>query len=225
VKRLNPKEIIVVENGSSDHTLQVCLSHGVKILSFTDPLGLDIARAIGARETKGAYILFLDGDIIFSAEELKPYFYCADQSVDVFLNNLNPFYTSSSMIDFVSMAKSLLNQALALPHLQYSSLTATPHLLRRTAVDVIGYQNLAIPPKAQAIAALKGLVIQQTQGINVLARNPVKEHNRRKNNEVAQLILGDHLEAIHYAQSIAGKRILLPDTNRQRKLLEREPII
>ncbi|MEW5784270.1 MAG: glycosyltransferase [Bacillota bacterium] len=222
LKQLRPKEILVVENGSTDQTLRVCYNHGVKILSFTSPLGHDVGRAIGAKEAKGDYILFLDGDIIFTPEELRPYVNFSNCGADILLNNINPFFMLSSMIDYISMANALLNSALSLPQLQYSSLTSIPHVIRRSAVNLIGFQNLAVPPKALAIAVLKGLKIQQAAGINVLVRNPVREHNRRKKNKIEELILGDHLEAIEHVQSVIGNRLFLPDTNRRRYLIDHE---
>ncbi len=218
VQALQPLEIIVVENGSSDRTRSICTEHEVKGIFFNQRLGHDVGRAIGAREAAGDILLFLDGDIVFTAEELKP-FILACSEADLVLNNIRPYLKSSAMIDYVSMAKAFLNRTLAMSRLKYSSLTAVPHAMTKEAVAKIGYEHLAVPPKAQAIAALSGLKIEHIQGPNVLQRNKQKANNIHTGNEVEALILGDHLEALAWAQSVLGPRLKLVDDLRRRDKL------
>ncbi len=219
VQKLYPKEIIIIENGSTDKTVGICREHGVRCFSYPHPIGHDVGRAVGAKKATGEILLFLDGDIIFQPEELLPYIEACSGDVDIALNNLNPFYSHSSMIDAVSMAKAFLNRLLLLSRLRYSSLTAIPHAMKRTAAEHIGFSNLAVPPKAQAIAALKGLSIQHVQGVDVFTTNKCRKYNSSSTNHVEEMILGDHLEAIEFVQSVVGKRGYLYDTIRLRKFL------
>ncbi|WP_274363643.1 glycosyltransferase [Paenibacillus thermotolerans] len=207
VKELMPKEIIVVENGSKDRTKEICLSLGVKCISYENSIGHDIGRAIGAMESTGDILLFLDGDIVFSPEQLIPFIKSCCENVDIALNNVNPFYLHKSMIDAVSLAKSFLNRLLSFPQLGYSSLTAIPHAMKRDAAEFIGFENLAVPPKAHAIALLFGLQVDQVQGINVLISNKIRPVHLTESNKVEQMILGDHIEAIHWVQSLIGRRV------------------
>lgn len=207
LEQLHPKEIIVVENGSQDSTLEKCKGDGVKCISYPFQLGHDVGRAIGAREASGDILLFLDADIVFKAEELRPFIVECMRDTDIVLNNLNPFYISSAMIDYVSMAKSYLNHILQRSDLGYSSLTAVPHAMKKTVADEIGYPNLAVPPKAQAIAMTKKFNVQHVHGVNVLERNKRKQHNHRSGNLVENMILGDHIEAIQWLQKQKGKRV------------------
>lgn len=216
VKLLKPKEIIVVENGSSDYTLDICLYHGAKCFSFPDRLGHDIGRAIGAREASGEVLLFLDGDIQFVADDLLPYIKACYGTADIALNDVNKFYRHTSQIDNVSMAKHFLNKILAVSHLGYSSLTAVPHAMKSSAIRTIDYQNLAIPPKAQAIAILRGLNIQQVKGVNVFQHNRRNLYNSNPANHVERMILGDHVEALQWVQSEVGERGLCRDLFRRR---------
>lgn len=220
VQKLYPKETIVIENGSTDKTVDICLKKGARCFSYPQPIGHDVGRAVGAKKATGDILLFLDGDIVFSPQELLPFIEACYGDVDIALNNINPFYTHSSMIDAVSMAKAFLNRLLLLSRLRYSSLTAIPHAMKRTAAEIIGFSNLAVPPKAQAIAALKGLAIEHVKGVDVFTRNKSHKYNSKSTNYVEEMILGDHLEAIEYVQSVVGQRAYFHDTIRVRKTIE-----
>jgi len=54
-------EIIVVNDGSTDATQQVALSHAVACLNI-EPSGPAAARNQGAAQARGELILFTDGD-------------------------------------------------------------------------------------------------------------------------------------------------------------------
>ncbi|GAA4707165.1 glycosyltransferase family 2 protein [Brevibacillus fulvus] len=220
VKKLNPKEIIVIENGSTDQTLDVCLDHGVKCISYPFRLGHDVGRAIGARESTGDVLLFLDGDIVFSSKDLAPFVAACYEGVDLALNDVNPFYTNTELLDYVSLAKAFLNKSLLHSELGYASLTAVPNAMRRSAVELIGYNNLAVPPKAQAMAAILGLSIRCVHFVNVFKPNKVRLYNSTENNRVEQMILGDHIEAIEWARSVKGDRVFFADHLRRREILD-----
>jgi len=55
-------EIIVVNDGSSDNTEQVCLDAGVKVITHPYAKGNGAAVKAGARAAQGDYIVFMDGD-------------------------------------------------------------------------------------------------------------------------------------------------------------------
>jgi glycosyltransferase involved in cell wall biosynthesis len=209
----------VVENGSTDKTLDICLEHSVTCFSYPYLLGHDVGRAIGAREATGDVLLFLDGDMVLAAEELLPFAAACYNDVDIALNNVNPFLSRSSMIDYVSMAKSYLNRSLQLPHLGYSSLTAVPHAMKKQVAEKIGYENLTVPPKALAIAAMLGFNIQHASSVDVIKPNKLRNYNHSKHNFVADMILGDHVEAIRWVQAAAGDRLFFSDSIRKRHIL------
>ena len=55
-------EIIVVNDGSSDDTVSVCVSHQVKVISHPYPKGNGAAIKSGARGASGDVLLFMDAD-------------------------------------------------------------------------------------------------------------------------------------------------------------------
>lgn len=214
---LNPKEVIILENGSHDRTVHRCVQFPVTCYSFPFHLGHDVGRAIGARIATGEVLLFIDGDILFQPSELIPFIHGCYEGADITLNDVNPFYYHSSMIDDVSMAKAFLNRIMAANQFQYASLTAVPHAMSKQMAERIGYEHLAIPPKAQAIALARGAMIQLVKGINVFSSNRLRREHFQEGNVVAQMILGDHLEAVSWLAKHEGIRGRLLDEIRKRE--------
>ena len=55
-------EVIVVDDGSTDSTAQVCEDAGVTVISHPYSKGNGAAIKTGARAARGDYIVFMDGD-------------------------------------------------------------------------------------------------------------------------------------------------------------------
>ena len=55
-------EIIVVNDGSTDDTIQVCQQHNVKVVTHLYSKGNGAAIKTGARMASGDYIVFMDAD-------------------------------------------------------------------------------------------------------------------------------------------------------------------
>ncbi|MNR45691.1 hypothetical protein D3C85_1645700 [compost metagenome] len=75
-------------------------------------------------------------------------------------------------------------------------MTAVPHALSRRALEVIGYRELMVPPKAQAISLMKQLRVEKAGTVNVFKQNRLRQGNTGAGNRVEQLIAGDHAEAL-----------------------------
>jgi hypothetical protein len=212
--RLPFHEIIVVLNGNTDDSYQIVESHwaNAQIVSYKEPLGHDVGRAVGARASSADIMLFLDGDMCIPAEHLLPFVYEAERGADVVLNPLSKLVPDFKQCDSVSRAKDFLNRCLGRPDLQIDSLTAVPHALSRKAIKLLGAKALIVPPMAQMLAIRSGLTIARASiAVDVFQRNRVRKHNQTPVNRMEQLILGDHLEALGEAMKVAGPRLGFPD--------------
>lgn len=210
-------EVIVVANGSTDGTAQAAESLGAKVLHYPEPLGHDVGRSIGAREAKGRIILFTDGDIVISAKDLMPLVKAVENGVDIALNSyLGP--TDKMNVHGVVLAKHALNIALSRPELKGASMTTIPHAISRKALEAIGWEQLAIPPKAQAIGICRGLDVRAVHYIEVGKTNP-RRRRKQGDDPLEGLIVGDHLEAIEWYIRATNERGNKPDLTRAREVV------
>ncbi len=213
-------EIIVVANGSTDGSKQIAESMGARVVSFAEPLGHDVGRSIGAGLANGEILLFLDGDMVIPARDLRRFVHTVHRGVDVALNRyLGPIRTRN--VHPVVLAKHALNAALGRTDLQGTSMTTIPHAISRRALAAIGTAALAVPPKAHAMAVQKGLIVRPVHLVPVGRLNP-----RRKRrwtilgtDTVGQLIMGDHLEAIRWLLNTTGERGRHTDLMRNRNVV------
>lgn len=76
-------EIIVVNDGSSDSTGQVCRDAGVKVITHPYAKGNGAAVKAGARAATGEYIVFMDGDGQHAAEDVARLMAEVDKGYDL----------------------------------------------------------------------------------------------------------------------------------------------
>ena len=63
LKELHAKaEILVIDDGSTDKSVEICQQFGVKVISHPHPLGNGAAIKTGARNATGEIIVFMDAD-------------------------------------------------------------------------------------------------------------------------------------------------------------------
>ncbi|MGZ7440723.1 glycosyltransferase [Paenibacillus sp. TH7-28] len=202
------KEIIVVLNGCSDGSFTaVERDPRVTKLNFPERLGHDIGRAIGAAAASEPILLFTDGDMVLPAEDLAAFLIAVDQGMDIALNDLSPYLPSFPQQDEVTRCKTFLNQALGRPDLKANSLTAVPHAISRRALQTVGTGALIVPPKAQALALARGLAVGAPHSVDVVRKNRIRSGNTGAGNGVAQMIIGDHIEALDAVMQTEGVRL------------------
>lgn len=220
-KTYSDVEVIVVCNGTTDGSDRLAVMYGAKVLLYAAPLGHDVGRYVGALEAKGDIILFMDGDIAIPHHQLRPFIQAIrNGGVDIALNRYEGNIHRKNVHDVV-IAKYALNYALSRADLRGSSLTTIPHAMSRNALQTIGAESLIVPPKAQAIAIHKGLVVQAVHFVDVGKRNPIK-YTGRRSHPVKQLIVGDHLEAIHWFTEQTNFRGNMTDLARAREKVSTE---
>ncbi|KUP25523.1 hypothetical protein AWJ19_18910 [Paenibacillus sp. DMB5] len=205
VQRLAPAEIIVVLNGCTDNSFQAArLCRQATVVHVPEPAGHDVGRSLGAKLSKGDILLFLDGDMVIPASELAGFAAAVDGGVDVALNDLDGLLPPFGLSDNVTRCKLYLNMVLGRSDLGACSMTAVPHALSRRALEVIGYRELMVPPKAQALALLKQLRVEKAGTVNVFKQNRLRQDNTGAGNRVEQLIAGDHAEALKAVLMLSG---------------------
>ncbi|WP_336786069.1 glycosyltransferase family 2 protein [Paenibacillus sp. MMO-177] len=218
LERMPLHEIVVVVNGSTDSSFMMArTSSKAIILHYNEALGHDVGRAIGAKITTSDVVIFLDADIPVAAEQQLSFVTEVDRGLDVALNDLSRYIGMFSDWDEVSIMKYFLNRSNRRDDLNVNSMTAVPHALSRKAIEVIGSANLAVPPKAQAIALQRGLRIGIGGSIDVFKKNRHRKDNVGANNPISRLIMGDHLEALGWAMREENPRLKYTDHLRKRE--------
>ncbi|PZD95131.1 family 2 glycosyl transferase [Paenibacillus sambharensis] len=218
LRKLPLCDIITVINGTTDGSLAAALDvPGITIVHMPEPLGHDVGRAVGAGMTDADIVLFVDGDLPVPASELMPFLTAVSKGADVALNDIMPYLGRFDRWDDVSVIKAFVNTALGRRSLRANSLTSVPHALSRKALETIGTGRLAVPPAAQAAAILAGLKVTACYSVDVITRNRVRRTNTGRGNDVARLIMGDHMEALSNAMEQEGPRLGLPDLVRRRE--------
>lgn len=214
--KVHPKtEVIVIANGCSDGSAELARKLGAIVLEYAEPLGHDVPRAIGAKHAKGDVLLFIDGDMVIPAAELRPFVGCILAGSDVALNSYNgPVQTRD--VHPVINAKYMLNSLLSRADLKGASLTAVPHALSRTAAEQLGYGRLARPPVAQAAAVLAGFKVTPAHFVDVGRLNRRRKRHGHKDTLIP-VIVGDHMEAVNLILERLGNRGGFSDLGRLRE--------
>lgn len=221
LERLPLQELVLIVNGSSDGSFSAARSSRKAIIvHYGKALGHDVGRAIGARLTTADIVLFADADFPVPAEQFVPFVRAVDGGLDVALNDISPFVGTFAERDGVSVLKEFLNRALDRPDLTVNSLTAVPHALSRSAIARIGAAQLAVPPKAHAIALCSGLKVGAPASVDVISVNRLREGNTGTRNAVSQMIAGDHAEALEWAMRERDARLSFADNLRMRSLIK-----
>jgi glycosyltransferase involved in cell wall biosynthesis len=173
-RKLEPLEIIIVVNGSTDRTATIATSLGATVIEYPERLGHNVGRSIGALEARGDILLFIDSDFAIPATELQPFANAVAEGIDVALNNLNPFLTFQYPIHNVSLIKYAFNMICNQKELGIGSLVAVPHAISRACLEQVGFEFLVCPSLAQAKALSKGFNIACVHTVNVMRPNRIR---------------------------------------------------
>jgi len=222
VRKIEPKEIIVVVNGSTDATAEIAMANGATTIIFPERLGNDVGRAIGAKIAVADILLFLDGDFAIPPGDLFPFARAISQGADVTLNDLNYYLNLRFPLHIVTACKYAVNLALDRMDLGVGSMVAVPHALSRRALDAIGWESLLSPTMAQVMATLAGLDVRCVQRVEVDQLNRIRpeQHFAPAGYPPAvDRIIGDHVEGLWYLLQAKGRRGGLYDGGRLRERL------
>jgi glycosyltransferase involved in cell wall biosynthesis len=198
-RKIEPLEIIVVVNGSTDNTEKIAKQLGATVIVYKEALGHDVGRAIGAFVATGDIILFTDADFAIPAHDLHPFAQAVANGLDVALNDLN--FNILFPLYIVNVYKYMLNLACHRKDLGVGSILAVPHAISRRCLDGIGWEALLNPCRANAKAVLEGYKVSCVHFVDVMSPNRIRpdQHFAATGHPQAVLrIIGDHLEAISY---------------------------
>ena len=76
-------EVIVVNDGSTDRTVEVCEQAGVSVVTHPYSKGNGAAIKSGARAASGDYIVFIDGDGQHDPADIEKLLYKIDEGYDL----------------------------------------------------------------------------------------------------------------------------------------------
>lgn len=216
-RKVHPQtEVIVVANGSTDGSIAVAKRKGARVIIYPDALGHDVGRAVGAIAAQGAALLFIDGDMVIPAADLRPFVHAVlSGDTDLALNDYSG-PTDRAVVHSVVLAKHALNAMLGRPDLRGTSMTAVPHAISRGLLEQVDASALAVPPLAHAKAVKLGFKVRAVKHVNVGRLNAARRE-RERTNPLERLIVGDHLEAIDWLTGQTDDRGGMRDTERKRE--------
>jgi glycosyltransferase involved in cell wall biosynthesis len=196
--------IIAVINGCTDSTLDEALNikdNRIILLAFTEPLGIDIPRAVGASlayQLGATGVVFVDGDMTGDFQlHLSNILDALDQGVDLALVNCYPYITSrQKLTSIVLRFRGLLNMELGLYRdLGLASPTHGPHGISRKLFEIVPLDNLAVPPTVLVGAKRNNLNIKVVTSIpHSLLSSPARK--RYHTRMITHTIIGDCLQAL-----------------------------
>ncbi len=216
ILRLPVSYIILVINGCTDRTFELARSipdPRLHILYFTEPLGIDIPRAIGALyarhlDVKGA--LFVDGDMSGDIyQNLLHLITAVESGIDVALTNCYPYITHrQKLANLVLRFRAKLNRELdLLKTLGLATPTHGPHALSEHALQVLPFQAIAIPPLTLFWAKKSSFSIKVATSIRHEALHSPRKH-RRHARLIAETIIGDCLMGLALSRNTPLTRTL-----------------
>ncbi|WP_185971015.1 glycosyltransferase [Alkalicoccobacillus porphyridii] len=224
VNRLDPDKVIVVVNGSTDQTARIARNKGASVIYYSEPLGNDLGRAIGAMDSDADIYLFTDADIVIKAEDLLPFVHDIENGTDVSINSVDNV-TKVKGADMISFARYYLNFIQQKPELRAENILTIPHAFSKKGLDIIHKATLTNPMLANAVAADKGLNISVPHSIDVLSINKIRPNHLLKEGEVMsgamQRMHGDMVEALDYLTSTHGASLHYPPLTNYQAISDR----
>lgn len=138
-----PYEIIVVDNGSSDGTVDICRQEGITFISLASNVGFPAACNKGLKIATGDTILLLNNDVIVTRNWLQNMLNCLNSDTNIgIVGPLTNYASGKQQIDmpYTSLEEmsSQLNEPDAKKWLQVERIVGMCFLFKRELMDRIG---------------------------------------------------------------------------------------
>ncbi|KKO54276.1 glycosyltransferase family 2 protein [Paenibacillus sp. DMB20] len=146
-----PYEIIVVDNGSTDGTADVCRQEGITFISLAGNAGFPAACNKGLRIATGDSLLLLNNDVIVSRNWLTNMLGCLYSSPEIgIVGPLTNYASGKQQIDMpytnVDDMAHQLNESDAQKWLQVDRLVGFCFLFKRQLLERIGFLDERFSP-------------------------------------------------------------------------------
>ncbi|MHA2858298.1 glycosyltransferase family 2 protein [Paenibacillus lautus] len=138
-----PYEIIVVDNGSSDGTVDICRQEGITFISLANNIGFPAACNKGLKIATGDTLLLLNNDVIVTRNWLQNMLNCLNSETNIgIVGPLTNYASGKQQIDmpYTSLEEmsNQLNEPDASKWLQVDRIVGLCFLFKRELMDRIG---------------------------------------------------------------------------------------
>ena len=144
-----PYEIIVVDNGSTDGTLEYCLRQDVTLVSFARNRGFPVACNAGLRAAGGDTLLLLNNDVVVKPHWLSNMLTCLYDAEDIGMVGPTTNYASGrQQIDYAAVNERSISFNLSDPALWQPTerLVGFCLLMKREAQERVGLLDERFSP-------------------------------------------------------------------------------
>jgi len=140
--KFKPKEVIIIDGGSTDNTLEIAREFQVNSILNDEGKGLGYARDIGWRATSSDYILFVDSDVVLKEDfiQIAMNIMEKDKTLGALAGKLEPICHGKDIMSLWMMrnlAITLHKNASSYPEYELESLHTAVTMFRREALEKV----------------------------------------------------------------------------------------
>ena len=141
--KFKPKEVIIIDGGSTDSTLEIAREFQVNSILFDEGKGLGYARDIGWRASSSDYVLFVDSDVVLKEDfiQIAMNIMEKDKVLGALAGKLEPICHGKDIMSLWMMRNlsiTLHKNASSYPEYESESLHTAATMFRRVALEKVG---------------------------------------------------------------------------------------